>query len=184
MALVYHIPCQQSHCRTRRMGMQIFYSHLCRSLTIHLVQDFHKKHSPHYSLTTILPTYIGGPNVLPLTKGINSFSVSQATLWKTATASQLPKPDFPGWIDVRDVAKAHVNALVTPQAAGKRWILCTAQVSYSDVRSPSFYSVGDFQISWAFLADCRYCEAQLPISYSLVGSSESRLGTCNSQQYH
>ena len=105
-------------------------------LTTHFVQDFHKTHSPHFSLTTILPTCIGGPNVLPLTKGIDSLSLSQALLWKTATdASELPKPDWPGWVDVRDVAKAHVNALVTPQAAGKRWILCTTLVSYSDVRS-------------------------------------------------
>ena len=146
MAPIYNIQCQQSHCRTRRMGMQIPCIYL-PFLTNHFVQDFHKTHSPHFTLTTILPTYIGGPNVLPLTKGIDSLSFSQGRLWKTATdASELPKPDWPGWVDVRDVAKAHVNALVTPQAAGKRWILCTALATYSDVRSP-FYSVGHFQIS-------------------------------------
>jgi hypothetical protein len=31
------------------------------------------------------------------------------------------------------VAKAHVNALVTPEAAGKRWITSSAMAMYSDV---------------------------------------------------
>jgi hypothetical protein len=104
------------------------------------VQDFHKTHSPSFSLTMVLPTYIGGPNILPLSKGVDSLSFSQGLLWKTATdSSKLPNMDFPGWVDVRDVAKAHVNALVTPEAAGKRWIVSAGLVTYSDVRS--FYSV-------------------------------------------
>jgi NADPH-dependent methylglyoxal reductase len=87
----------------------------------------------------ILPSYIGGPNILPLIKGVDSLSFSQALLWRTATdASQLPKPDWPGWVDVRDVAKAHVNALVTPEAAAKRWILCATLCMYSDVRSVQY----------------------------------------------
>lgn len=31
--------------------------------------------------------------------------------------------DFPFWIDVRDVARAHILALLRPEAANKRWIL-------------------------------------------------------------
>lgn len=31
--------------------------------------------------------------------------------------------DFPFWIDVRDVAKAHAQALLREEAHGKRWIL-------------------------------------------------------------
>lgn len=101
-------------------------------------KDFYKAQSPHFTLTTILPTYIGGPSILPLAKGVGSLSFSQDLLWKTATdTSQLPKPDFPAWVDVRDVAKAHVNSLVTPEAAGKRWILASTLVTYSEVRQPS-----------------------------------------------
>jgi len=85
----------------------------------------------------ILPTYIGGPNILPLSKGVDSLSFSQKLLWTTATdSSKLPALDFPGWVDVRDVAKAHINALVTPEAAGKRWIVSATLVTYSDVRFP------------------------------------------------
>ncbi|KIM74395.1 hypothetical protein PILCRDRAFT_704037 [Piloderma croceum F 1598] len=96
--------------------------------------DFHKKHSPQFSLTMILPTYIGGPNILPLLKGVDSLSFSQKLLWKTATdSSKLPDMDWPGWVDVRDVAKAHINALVTPEAAGKRWIVSAALTTYSEI---------------------------------------------------
>jgi NADPH-dependent methylglyoxal reductase len=82
----------------------------------------------------ILPTYIGGPSILPLTKGVDSLSFSQKLLWNTATdSSKLPDFDWPGWIDVRDVAKAHINALVTPEAAGQRFLLCTQMTTYSEV---------------------------------------------------
>jgi hypothetical protein len=98
-------------------------------------QDFHKQHSPQFSLTVVLPTYIGGPNILPLLKGVDSLSFSQGLLWKTATdSSKLPDLDWPGWVDVRDVAKAHINALVTPEAAGKRWIVSERLTTYSEVR--------------------------------------------------
>jgi nucleoside-diphosphate-sugar epimerase len=108
----------------------------CASKTVaeRAAWDFYKTHSPHFTLTTILPTYIGGPSILPLTKGVGSLSLSQDLLWKTATAtSKLPKPDYPVWVDVRDVAKAHVNSLVTPEAAGKRWILASTTVTYSEI---------------------------------------------------
>ena len=82
---------------------------------------------------TILPTCTGGPNILPLTRGVDSLSLSQRLFWKAATDASLPKLDWPGRVDVRDVAKAHVNALVTPEAAGKRWITSSAMASYSDV---------------------------------------------------
>lgn len=41
--------------------------------------------------------------------------------------------DWPAWVDVRDVAKAHVNALINPEAAGKRWMVSAHLVTYSDV---------------------------------------------------
>jgi uncharacterized protein YbjT (DUF2867 family) len=87
-------------------------------------------------MAVIIPTYIGGPNILPLIKGPDSLSYSQDLLWQTATdASKLPVLDWPGWVDVRDVAKAHVNALVKPKAAGKRWIVSAGLATYSDVTS-------------------------------------------------
>jgi len=81
----------------------------------------------------IHPTCTGGPSILPLPKGPDSLSFSQQLFWKTATEASLPKLDWPGRVDVRDVAKAHVNALIIPEAAGKRLILCSACATYSEI---------------------------------------------------
>lgn len=97
-------------------------------------QEFQKNYNPHFSISCVLPVYIGGPSILPLTKGAGSLSLSQGILWNVATdSSKLPVFDYPGWVDVRDVAKAHINALIRPEAAGKRWIVASKLVSYSDV---------------------------------------------------
>ncbi|KAF7965729.1 hypothetical protein HWV62_42040 [Athelia sp. TMB] len=92
--------------------------------------DLARTQSPHFTLSTVLPTYIGGPNVLPT----KSESFSQALIRRTATdPTALPALDWPGWVDVRDVAKAHVNALVTPAAQGQRWIVSAGMASYEDI---------------------------------------------------
>ncbi|KAF7986860.1 hypothetical protein HWV62_12588 [Athelia sp. TMB] len=92
--------------------------------------DLSRTYSQHFTLSTILPTYIGGPNILPA----KSQSFSQALILKTATDPvALPALDWPGWVDVRDVAKAHVNALVAPDAQGKRWIVSAGMASYEDI---------------------------------------------------
>ncbi|KZP03952.1 aldehyde reductase II [Athelia psychrophila] len=98
--------------------------------------DFQTAHSPHFTLSFVLPTYIGGPNILPLAHAnpASSLSFSQSLIYNTATDPvALPKMDWPGWVDVRDVARAHVNALVTPAAAGKRWIVSAGMASYEDI---------------------------------------------------
>jgi NADPH-dependent methylglyoxal reductase len=103
----------------------------------------------------ILPTYIGGPNILPLTEGPDSLSLSQNLLWQTATDPlKLPALDCPGWVDVRDVARAHINALVKPEAAGKRWIISAELATYSDVTFP--LNAGAIRVVNVFIIDCRY----------------------------
>ena len=75
--------------------------------------DFYENEKPSWSLATVNPTYIGGPNVLPLAKGVASLSFSQGLIWNVAISTpedQLADVDFPYWVDVRDVAKAHLLA--------------------------------------------------------------------------
>ena len=83
-----------------------------------------------------MPAYIGGPCVLPLTKGADSLSFSNRLIWNVASSppnDKLPENDFPFWVDVRDVARAHVLALITPDAKGQRFILGPNSVVYSDI---------------------------------------------------
>ncbi|KAF2169554.1 hypothetical protein M409DRAFT_19966 [Zasmidium cellare ATCC 36951] len=80
-----------------------------------------------WKFSTILPTYIGGPCVLPLKGevGLDGYSFSQAKITDIAQrgTNKGLVDDFPFWVDVRDVAKAHAQALLRQEAHGKRWIL-------------------------------------------------------------
>ncbi|KAI1613148.1 hypothetical protein EDD37DRAFT_648658 [Exophiala viscosa] len=58
---------------------------------------------PTWRFSVICPTYIGGPCVLPLSKGAESLSFSNQLIWNTAASKptgSLPKVDFPHWVDV------------------------------------------------------------------------------------
>ncbi|KAK2877276.1 putative secondary metabolism biosynthetic enzyme [Arthroderma sp. PD_2] len=105
-----------------------------RKLAEKAAWDFHSKHMPTWSLSTILPTFICGPSVLPLEKGAGSLTFSTGLVWRTATGNEaLFHNDFPYWVDVRDVARAHIQALTLPAAWGKRLILAPQSLLFSDV---------------------------------------------------
>jgi nucleoside-diphosphate-sugar epimerase len=98
--------------------------------------DFYATSKPEWRFSVICPAYIGGPCALPLSKGVESLSFSNQLIWNTAASKPdgpLPQIDFPNWVDVRDVAKAHILALVTPKASGERFILAPSKKSYSDM---------------------------------------------------
>lgn len=98
--------------------------------------DLYEKLKPSWTLSAINPTYIGGPNILPLTRGADSLSFSQKLILNVAQSKpgdELADVDFPNWVDVRDVAKAHIRALLCPEAKGKRFILAPYKVAYSDM---------------------------------------------------
>lgn len=73
-----------------------------------------------FELVTTLPGLVVGPNInkCHFTSGdmIKGFMMSDPDY------EQLLKWHFP-WVDVRDVALAHLNAILIPEAAGQRFIL-------------------------------------------------------------
>jgi nucleoside-diphosphate-sugar epimerase len=98
--------------------------------------DFYRTKKPEWRLAVVAPTYIGGPSVLPLTKGADSLSFSNGLIWKVATSTprdKLTEVDFPCWVDVRDVATAHIEALLRPEAEGKRFILAPIKTTYAEM---------------------------------------------------
>jgi NADPH-dependent methylglyoxal reductase len=95
--------------------------------------EFYDKQKPKWSLNVILPVYIGGPCILPLTKGAESLSFSNQLIWNSVSGKQLPEPDFPFWVDVRDLAIAHVTVLrKAGEVEGKRFLLASGAALYSD----------------------------------------------------
>jgi nucleoside-diphosphate-sugar epimerase len=69
-------------------------------------------------LVVVNPTFIAGPSLVPTQR--SSLTAFKAIIEGTMPA--LPRQRF-GVVDVRDVAEAHIAAMATPAAVGKRYLL-------------------------------------------------------------
>ncbi|KAJ6115258.1 hypothetical protein N7486_001036 [Penicillium sp. IBT 16267x] len=84
--------------------------------------DFMKNEKPQFDLVTLCPPMVFGPVVHPV-PDIESLNESNSDLWSVAAgADPLPGVRVSAWIDARDLANAHVQALITPEAGGKRFV--------------------------------------------------------------
>lgn len=89
--------------------------------------DWVEREKPHFTLTAINPPYIFGPHVAPI--DIKQLGESTEILWKLYGAEKLPPFDFGGFVDVRDVATAHLEAFERPEAGGQRFLI-SSQFNY------------------------------------------------------
>ncbi|KAL4894687.1 pyridoxal phosphate-dependent transferase [Aspergillus ambiguus] len=84
--------------------------------------SFIERKKPDFDLITFCPPMVFGPVVHPVANAAQ-LNESNAVLWSVAAgADPLPLAKVSGWIDVRDLAEAHVKALFTPDAGGKRYV--------------------------------------------------------------
>jgi len=96
--------------------------------------NFYHEVKPSWRFNTVNPPYIGGPNVLPLPKRADSLSFSQKLIWNVASSKpgdKLTEVDFPYWVDVRDVARVHVRALIATAADGERFVVGKHKTTYA-----------------------------------------------------
>lgn len=90
--------------------------------------DFVAQHSDKMSLTAIAPTTMLGPI---LGKHV-TFSVQSVQQLLDGSAPAIPRLGF-GFVDVRDVAALHVEAMVNPRAAGERFLAGGTFLWLSDI---------------------------------------------------
>lgn len=84
--------------------------------------DFIKNEKPPFDLVTLCPPMVFGPVVHPV-PNIEQLNESNSVLWSVAAGvDPLPGARVPAWIDARDLAEAHVQALLRPEAGGKRFL--------------------------------------------------------------
>jgi nucleoside-diphosphate-sugar epimerase len=83
--------------------------------------DFIKNEKPNFQATSILPPYIFGP-IIGDVKSPDALNTSSAVMYKVLTG-KIPQTYFAEFVDVRDVARAHVRAIQIEESAGKRWLL-------------------------------------------------------------
>ncbi|OAQ66105.1 NAD(P)-binding domain-containing protein [Pochonia chlamydosporia 170] len=90
--------------------------------------NFMTEKKPGFDLVSLCPTMVFGP-FLPAAKpkSIGEVNTSNLMVWSVVSAGKnesIPPTKGPCWVDVRDVADAHVKALLVPEAGGNRYMLC------------------------------------------------------------
>lgn len=80
------------------------------------------EHKPSFDLVALNPAWVFGPHATPLAD-FTHLNQSTAALWAVVDKTELPSPDFMGFVDSRDVASAHLAALERQDVGGQRFIL-------------------------------------------------------------
>lgn len=98
--------------------------------------DYVEKEKPNFTLSVINPPLIYGPIIhhLDSLSAVNTSNTIFRDIIQGKLENSLPPTSaFPDWVDVRDVALAHVRALEIPEAAGKRFILAAGKYSIPEI---------------------------------------------------
>ncbi|KAK6462144.1 protein induced by osmotic stress [Scheffersomyces coipomensis] len=108
--------------------------------------DFVEKEKPNFTLAAILPVYVFGPQAFE--SGLESLNTSaQIPAQVLSLTPESALPDSAGaYIDVRDVAKAHILAFEKEEAAGKRFLLAAKRFDFQlilDVVRENFPDLAD-----------------------------------------
>ncbi|KAM0246094.1 hypothetical protein ACHAQJ_010346 [Trichoderma viride] len=95
-----------------------------KALAEKAIWDWMEREPHTFSAATINPPLIFGPHI----GGIDDLQLlneSTAVLWNLLDAKELPPTDFSGFVDVRIVAKAHIEASERPEAGGHRFLVAS-----------------------------------------------------------
>lgn len=131
---------------------------------------FLEENKPGFELVTLCPPMTFGPIVHPISS-IKDLNESNAMLWQVATGVEpMPVARVPFWVDVRDLANAHVMALVAGDAGGKRFTVASPErFSYGlarEVLSEAF--------EWVEMGEEKKVEQAINESYGLDGETAGR----------
>ena len=97
--------------------------------------DFVDKESPSFQLSTLCPPLVFGPLVHYL-NSLDAINTSNARIRDMMQGKMKEKLAPTGtfiWVDVRDLAMAHVKAIELPEAAGKRFFVTAGYMSNKDI---------------------------------------------------
>ncbi|KAG9121090.1 methylglyoxal reductase (NADPH-dependent) gre2 [Ceratobasidium sp. 392] len=86
--------------------------------------DFIEKEKPGFDLVTVAPPMVYGPALQEITD-LDQLNHSSRAFYSifSGKSKVLTPASVPMWVDVRDVAKAHVAAIETPEAGNQRFLI-------------------------------------------------------------
>lgn len=99
--------------------------------------DFVANNATNFDIVTINPPLVVGP-IKPYLQSLESINTSNERVLSIVTGKSkdgLPPTGTYLWVDVRDVAEAHVNALLKPSAGGKRFFVVAGRFSNFQIAS-------------------------------------------------
>lgn len=93
--------------------------------------DFVEREQPGFTLTTMNPPMVYGPAIHGVSSlsSINTSSQLMADLITGKFKAGMPPTGLPLWVDVRDLALAHVRSLELDAAASKRFFITAGHYS-------------------------------------------------------
>jgi nucleoside-diphosphate-sugar epimerase len=101
---------------------------LSKTLAERAAWDFVAKEKPSFDLVVMNPTLITGPMLQP-TLNTSCEMVRDIAIGKRPSLSN----EIMGYVDVRDVSFAHVQAASVPEAGGRRFLLIVAHVPWTEI---------------------------------------------------
>jgi len=106
--------------------------------------EFVSKHKPNFDLVTLCPPMVYGPIINAQT--LSSINTSNEAIYKYLNGeTKTVEPMFhPFWVDVRDVAAAHLSAYETPAAGGHRFFIVADEVYSSQDMVDALRKVSSF----------------------------------------
>ncbi|TGJ88146.1 hypothetical protein E0Z10_g672 [Xylaria hypoxylon] len=96
--------------------------------------DFKENEKPNFDVATINPPFVFGPVVHNLSSlaDINTSNGNLVGLIVGKWKSEIPATGVHLFVDVRDVAKAHVEAMERPEAGGNRYLVAAGRFTNKD----------------------------------------------------
>jgi nucleoside-diphosphate-sugar epimerase len=97
--------------------------------------DFVKNEKPNFTLTTLNPPLVIGPIVhyLNSLNALNTSNERTRDFIQGTYKEEIPPTPVPLWIDVRDLADAHVKAIELDEAQGKRFFTTAGYFTNRDI---------------------------------------------------
>ncbi|KAG8894817.1 methylglyoxal reductase (NADPH-dependent) gre2 [Tulasnella sp. 403] len=94
--------------------------------------EFMKTEQPQFTLTTLCPPFVFGPPDQEVTS-ISQLNTSAAVMYRLYNGTSKSHGEMWIWVDVRDLAQAHILALETPEAANQRYFITSSDFSTQDI---------------------------------------------------